>query len=60
MESFVLDPDFILNKIAETKEFQEWFPRSLIESKRKQIINIIINHQKGMEVEVRLFNAEKR
>lgn len=60
MESFVLDPDFILEKISEKKEFQNWFPRSLIENKRKMIINFIINHQKGMDVRVVASDPAKR
>ena len=60
MESFILDPGFILEKIGQKKEFQDWFPRSLIENKRKMIINFIINHQKGIEVRVSSSDLEKR
>jgi len=52
MESFVLNPHFIVDKLSEKKDFSNWFPRSLINNKRKQIITFLINHSKGMAIEV--------
>ena len=52
MESFISNPQFIMGRIDRQKDFPNWFPKSLIENKRKHIINFIINHSKGINIEV--------
>lgn len=59
MESFILNPDYILSKLPETKEFLHWFPKSLIEGKRKQIIKFVINHRNNIEIKVGMYDSGK-
>jgi hypothetical protein len=60
MESFALNPQFILGRLGQNKHFPDWFPKSLIENKRKQIISFIINHSRGMDMEVNFFELGQR